>query len=107
MAFYLERFNGNSWTAVRMSNMPVSPYDIQGPKEGFPSAETPNNACAFTGLPGWKARIRHDDQVFEEFEWAKVPVNYGDQNSDMKWGWKSVYRNYQPVTNSDPMPLNW
>lgn len=47
------------------------------------------------GVSGSKARIRLDDKVAEEFDWALIPVNPLDPKSDMKWGWKSLGRHYE------------
>ena len=106
MTIYLERYNGERWVAVLAAPNLLSITDVYGPANSYPPAEGANHVSALAGALGWRARIRRDDEILEEFEWDKVAVNPLDQDSDMKWGWKSVYRNYlpPPATEVDAGP---
>ncbi len=97
MLFFLERWDGHNWTALVVSPEMIAIDSLGGPQGAYPSGVSPGNMSAFAGVPGSKARIRHGLNTIEEFDWDKVPVNPLDADSDTKWGWKSVYRNYGAV----------
>lgn len=109
--FYVERDpGGGNWTTMLSSPHQIGVSDLQGPRTtdqyNFPPAVTPGNKSAFAGLPGWKARVRHNDTLMEEYVWDKVPINPHDPESDTYWGWKRVFVNeagFSPDSPSGPM----
>lgn len=83
------RLDSKEWDLLRISSDPMDMNSIQGPSSGYPPS-------GFMGLPGMQARLRCDDSAVEVYDWAKIPVNPSDPESDMMWGWKLVVRNNWP-----------
>lgn len=106
MSFFVERCaeDGN-WVTMMCGPCQIGIDDLHGPPEdsrhSFPPAVTPGNKTAFTGRPGWRARVRYRDTKLEEFEWDRIPVNPLEPDGDMVWGWKRTFLNNVPIERGD------
>jgi hypothetical protein len=94
MTFFVDRYNveTKTWTTLFAAEHYIDPNSFSGPQEMFPSSESPENARAFAGRPGWKSRVRFNDATMAIYAWDKVPENPRDEDSFMKWGWELIER---------------
>ncbi len=99
-AYHLDRFNGQSWVTMAISSDPVSPDDYGTPDSQGRDYPSNPKLPSLAGLPGYKARVRFvdvtTDMELETYDWAKIPFNPTDPDSDLVWGWKCTKRATYP-----------
>lgn len=90
--YHLDRFNGQVWTTLVVSPEPVGPGDLNTNPAFLNDPKRPG-LCGVDGEP-YKARVRYVDVTtdieLELYDWAKVPMNPNDPDSDTVWGWKCI-----------------
>lgn len=114
--FRVERSAGDGeWKLVMASPHRIGIDDIRAPPviaslgggNLYGSTPSPDNKTVFAGKPGWLARVRYEDTAIEQYEWAKIPENEFDPDSDMIWGWKLVHQAHSAIPAEKLWPLSF
>lgn len=102
--FHVERSDGaGNWTVMLVSPDPIGICDLHGQAETYPPSTPPGFKSAFSGKPGWQARVRYKDTVLDVYEWEKIPLNPLDPDTELAWGWKHLAHFHREIPGLYPL----